>query len=206
MEPLTPVPVMDHPTPIYSSLWRRLGAWIFDDLVVAMLFGLLLYGPLVGLREHGESTAWMGSLYTLGWGVVVISYSFWAPLGCIKRFGGTPGDLVFRQRVRSQLGSSLSVTYLQLLKRVSVYFVIDLLSIFDPFVKSSSASESESLLKMAKKAIESLGNAESLSVLVKAIILGWFVIEVISVLSDRQKRSVSDRLGGVYVERIVKKL
>lgn len=136
--PKTPTPTPSHPQ---ASFWRRMGAWLYDSLVV---LSLLIIGGFIGFGmahlalmfgwarlAEGQEVADLLShslLYTAWLAAIILGFYSWFWV----RGGQTIGMRAWRLRIQNKDGSPIRFTQALIRLATAAFGLGNLMALFSP--------------------------------------------------------------------------
>ena len=184
----TPAQQHEHDSGVlrYSTFWQRVGATLID----ALIFGV----PLIVLEYFVGGVSRLYPLYEI---VVTELASAYVFIYMVIRYGGSPGKLVLGLRVARPDGSSLT------LKAAVLRYAVGWALTFWSSVLSVGAA-----LSMSNEAYKALGYLERsdaldalapMSEVAMWLTVAWAVACMITMLTNRKRRTLHDFLAGTVV-------
>ncbi len=179
----------------YAGFWSRLGAMLLDLIISAVYFY-----PVYMVEKHHH----LLSLYLLAPNFLfVVFFDVWL----VKRFGGTPGKLLMRLRIRKLDGSP--VGWREALLRDAPNLVFWLASLLGVFLPQWQMTDAEFHAYHALPPAEYRQRQAEISPVwyqPVGIISGvWFWSEFVVLLTNRKRRALHDFLAGTVVIRLPSK-
>lgn len=181
-------PVMQDAAPVYGGFWRRFAAVMIDGLILAPLFMLQFY-----LMAQGRA----GLVYSmLPMFVVPVLYNIYL----VKRFGGTPGKLAMKLRIKMLDGSPVTgqaalLRYLPWVVFGAVQSVGTALAAYS-LTEETYASFGWMERSVQLEMVQPLWTTYS-GHLMKA----WALAMLISLLATSKRRTLHDFIAGTVVVR-----
>ncbi|HEU4776206.1 MAG TPA: RDD family protein [Telluria sp.] len=172
----------------YSGFWQRVGAYFIDALIVL---------PVTGIDYLFGGSTHLFPLYMLipGQCIALFLHVF-----MVYKYGATPGKMALGLRVAMADGAP--VTLPATLLRYSVLWLIGIssaIAIASAALKTHDATWST--LSYMQRSQELVANAPGWFVVVKFVSGAWIIAVVITMLANRQRRSVHDFIAGTAVVR-----
>jgi uncharacterized RDD family membrane protein YckC len=172
----------------YSGFWQRAGAYLIDLLIVAPL-GALDY--LIGGSTH---------LYPLYIFIPGQCLGLFLHVWMVRKYGGTPGKLVLGLRIAMSDGAP--VTLPATLLRYAVMWGLGLCSSIAMIMAAMKITdEAYAGLSYIQRSQELVANAPSWFMAVTVLSQVWVVAALITMLANKQRRSVHDFIAGTAVFR-----
>jgi uncharacterized RDD family membrane protein YckC len=175
------------PTPTtYSGLWRRAGGFLIDSAILL---------PWSALRF------WLGNKYRVFEYYYFLPDMFlalWFNVYLVKRFGGTPGRLLMKTKIKKVDGSA--VDYKAAVLRYAVVFILMTLSSLclidalfhmsdSDFTKLDPTIRLLVFLRLAPTMFKSLGWATQ----------AWIFSEFIVILTNKKRQSFEDLIAQTVI-------
>ncbi len=172
----------------YAGFWRRFAAFWLDFLVLL---------PLTALVFWGSEQYRLFSVYYMVPGIFVgLFYGVYL----VRRFGGTPGKLIMRLRIRKVSGEA--VGYREALLRYAPEFLLGLvmsLALIPPLLQMTDAEyHALSFMERSKRLVELAPGWFKPVQIVQQI---WIWSEFIVMLTNRKRRALHDFIAGTVVVR-----
>jgi uncharacterized RDD family membrane protein YckC len=170
----------------YGGFWRRFAAFWLDFLVLLPLGAVALWGS-----QHYRL---FSAYYALPGTLVGLFYHVYL----VRRFGGTPGKLIMRLRIRKVSGEL--VGYREALLRYAPEFLLGLLmsvALIPPLLQMTDAEfHALSFMERSKHLVDLAPRwFKSVQILQHV----WIWSEFIVLLSNRKRRALHDFIAGTVV-------
>ena len=170
----------------YVGFWKRVQAALIDTLLSLCLFPIHLQLTLWGLEnrtivpELGLAIFWTG-LY----------------MGCVMRFGGTPGKLIVGIRVVDARGRFLNFTR-AFRRELFPYILCDAVFMLQIYQAYATFPESAPAQRLVDARMIARDYGEPFSTV--ALYLEFFaILDIVVILFNRKKRAIHDFIAGSYV-------
>ena len=174
--------------PHYGGFWRRFAAFWLD---------FLIFVPLLVLVFWGSERYRLFSVYYLVPGIVLgLFYSVYL----VRRYGGTPGKLLMRLRIRKVSGEP--VGYREALLRFAPEFLFGMLVSFAFILSALQMTDAQyhalSYVERSKSLAElAPGWLKPVQILQQVWVWGEFIV----LLTNRKRRALHDFIAGTVVIR-----
>ncbi len=172
----------------YSGFWQRVGAYLIDFLIVSPLLALdYLFG--------GSTHLFPIIMFIPGQCVALFLHVY-----LVRKYGGTPGKLALNLRVSMVDGTP--VTLKAALLRYSVLWALSLLTVIATMMAALKTSDATySTYTYLQRSQELVANAPGWFMAVTVLTQIWVVACLITMLANKQRRSVHDFIAGTVVLR-----
>lgn len=172
----------------YAGFWQRFGAYWIDVLCLLPLVGITLW--LNG--KHKSFTYYLFIPNQI--------ISLWFQVYLVKKYGGTPGNLMLGIRIARLDGSP--VGYREAILRYSVLFALTALMSIPVLLATWRMSDADyySLGFLARNA-KIVAGAPSWYGLINTLLNIWIWSEFIVMLTNKRRRSLQDFMAGTIVIR-----
>ena len=171
---------------IYGGFWLRLGALFLDLLITSPLMFLFLY------LNHSEKNMYF---YTIS---PYLLFQLWYNVYLPKKYGGTPGKLIAGIKIIRINGGAIG--WKESVLRYCYYMVLMILSTLKMIICLSNADSviyaSLSWTKQTRY-LTSISPQFSKFYMLSSLI--WMFSEIITLLSNKRKRSVHDYIANTVV-------
>lgn len=173
----------------FAGFWRRFGAFWIDVLVLTPFMAIALW-----LQSHTR----LAQLYLyVPWFLVGI----WFYVHLVKRYGGTPGKLLLKIRIRKTDGSA--VGYREALLRYSVGGVLAAISSAGVVLATFQLSDTEYFsLSFSERGTHLVELAPPWHRGVELVESLWLWSEFLVMLTNEKRRALHDFLAGTVVLRV----
>jgi len=172
----------------YSGFWQRVGAYLIDMLLVT---------PLAGIDYLFGSSTHLFPLYMLvpGQCVAIFLHVF-----MVYKYGATPGKMALGLRVG--LADGAPVTLTAALLRYSVLWLIGIVSGITLAMAALKTSDATwTTLGYLQRSQELVANAPGWFMAVSVLSQVWVLASLITMLCNKQRRTLHDFIGGTTVFR-----
>lgn len=189
----------------YKTFWRRFMALIID----AMVLGIIGFTTRIFTTPNGEVLTPMQTIVDNG---VWLAYTIYLHV----KYGQTLGKMVCKVKVVTTSGAN--ITFPHALKRESVYLVLAVMTLVSMFThKEEYASYNESMafidsfevteekyndeiLKKHMEVIDNFGGSPEMWIMDISMI--YLLLEIVTMLTNRKRRSINDFIAGTEVRRL----
>ncbi|MEJ6472927.1 RDD family protein [Pseudoalteromonas piscicida] len=164
----------------YATFWRRVGAIFIDALILSAVFSI--ESLIFGFNCHGGNLL----LSTLGW-IQMSLYNLFMH----GRYGQTFGKVVTRIKVVDH-DTEQKINIKQSLRRESIGLVLYMLLLALLMVSSIELFINDTAPAIVLYLLSGI----------EAVLLFWFLAELVSVLSNHKSRALHDYIGKTVVVRV----
>lgn len=170
----------------YAGFWPRLGALLWDILIMLPLSALVFWGS-ERYRLFNLYYLVPGTLFSLFYGVYLV-----------RCFGGTPGKLIVGVRIRKVSGEPVGYreTLLRYLPEFLLGTLMSIALLISVFHMSDTEYHSLSFMERAKRTVELAPPWYTPLQIVQNV---WVWGELIVLLTNRKRRALHDFIAGTVV-------
>jgi len=173
----------------YAGFWKRLGAYLVD---------LIILLPLVAVSAWGAEQSRMFFSYFCLPSMVL---GLWFHAYLVKQYGGTPGKLLMKIRIRKLYGQA--VGYQEALIRYSVLMLLTVVMSAASIVVTLSMSDelyfSLAIMERTQYINENKPGWYSITFILMNI---WVWSEFIIMLTNKKRRAIHDYMAGTVVVHV----
>lgn len=174
----------------YGGFWRRVGAFFID---IAIMLPLVL--PLVYLELPKSQS------FLLYWFLPSLALNLGYNVYLVNRFGGTPGQLLCKLRVRMLDGAR--VTRQAALLRHAVLLALTILSAIAGIIGVLRIDEAAYLqMPFIQISARMAGLRPSWAATVETLTQMWIVSEFVVLLFNKKRRAPQDFMAGTVVVKL----
>ena len=179
----------DEPLLQYGGFWIRFAAFWLDALIVL---------PVTGLAFWGAQQYRLYPIYSF---IPDMLFGFFYSVYLVRRFGGTPGKLIMRLRIRKVTGER--VGYREAFLRCAPEFVLGVLVAIALLPSLFQLTDAEyhalSFIERSQRLIHlAPGWYRPLQILLQI----WIWSEFIVMLTNEKRRALHDFIAGTVVVRV----
>ena len=171
----------------YAGFWRRLGAFLLDiSIVMPLTTAITIWGENLSQNFH---------TYYL---IPFLLFTLWYDVHLVKVYGGTPGKLILKIKVRKLDGST--VTYKEAFIRHSINIILYCLFSVACIVGINSINpDVYHSLNWIERSKEIQLHIPNWNTPLEYIMDAWIISEFIVLLTNKRRRSIHDYMAGTVV-------
>lgn len=178
----------------FKTFWPRFWAGLIDGFCIGILQFVLFFplGLLLGVSIHATGgPRWLATLFSVAGGFFPIAYSVLLH----GRFGQTFGKMAMSIKVLHQDEQRIP-TYREALMRDIGLVVMSVAGLAIVLYRAANG--------MPVGTPEAIASKTALEIALEYSSLAWFVLEIISMLTNEKRRALHDYIAGTVVVRVAK--
>ena len=171
----------------YAGFWRRLGTHVVDTVI--WLTPVFFLQHFFGGEAERQATVY--------WGYFSFFAYSWFEIFLVYRYGGTPGRLLLKTKIRKLDGSPVTLREAGL--RYSVSFIFTLLTTIGTVISNSRLDPSVYNLNIAQRSEAILASQPGWMHPLMIVFQVWIMSEFVVMMLNKKRRAIHDFIAGTVI-------